>query len=134
VLEEGKPKLFESMDSYFEWKENKNKQLRQEIFDKLTPMEYYITQHKGTERPFTGEYWDSVGVGLYSCKVCTVRIFSSTHKYVAKGLGHATFWNYLPFTLNFHEDYLEFPAPTQAIYQLQFANSKPVKRITCSNV
>ena len=60
--------------------------------------------------------------------------YSSTHKYNVKGLGHATFWNFLPFSLNFHDDHLEFPMPSQAIYQLQFANSHPVKRITCSNV
>jgi len=70
----------------------------------------------------------------YSGKEDFSKFFSSTHKYNVKGLGHATFWNFLPFSLNFHDDHLDIPLPTQAIYQLQFANSKVVKRIACSNV
>jgi hypothetical protein len=133
--EDGKtPKLYDSMKDYLEWKDKKIAELKENIFNKLTPMEYYMTQGKGTERPFTGDYWDTQKVGMYCCKVCTQRVFSSTHKYQAKGVGHATFWNFLPFALNFHDDHLEFPTPTQAIYKIQFANSKPKKRITCSNV
>jgi len=133
--EDGKTaKQFENMKEYLDWKENKEKELRDQIFSKLTPMEYFITQGKGTERPFTGEYWETQNVGVYCCKVCTQRLFSSTHKYQAKGIGHATFWNFLPFSLNFYEDELNFPLPTQAVYKLQFASSKPKKRITCSNV
>ena len=97
-------------------------------------MEYYITQCRGTERPFTGDYWDTEKPGVYSCKVCTQRLFSSTHKFKVKGVGHATFWNFIPNTLNFYEDDLNFPQPTQAIYKIKYASSKPKKRITCSNV
>ena len=123
------------MIQYAEWKDTRVKELRETIFNKLTPMEFYLTQGKGnTERPYTGDYWENNKVGVYACKVCTQRIFSSTHKYQAKGIGHATFWNFLPFALNFYEDSLEFPNPQQAIYKLQFANSKPKKRICCSNV
>jgi peptide methionine sulfoxide reductase MsrB len=63
------------LNLYLEWKENKEKELKENIFIKLTPMEFYITQGKGTERPFTGDYWDTNKVGLYSCKVCTQRLF-----------------------------------------------------------
>jgi hypothetical protein len=124
---------FDSYEEYHTWRENKKKELKEKIFKKLTPMEYYITQEKGTERPFTGDYWDFNKVGIYSCKVCTQRAFSSTHKYNNKS-GHATFWNFLPYTINFHDDHLDFPSPTQAIYKIPFINSKPVKRIACSNV
>ncbi len=127
-------KQFENFNEYLSWKDKKIFELKEQIFNKLTPMEYYITQGKGTERPYTGDYWDTEKVGVYCCKICTQRVFSSTHKYRAKGCGHATFWNFLPFTLNFHEDDLNFPQPTQAIYKLQFASSTPKKRITCSNV
>lgn len=133
--EDGKSeKVFDSMNEYINWKEAKTKELKQKIFEKLTPMEYYIMQGKGQERPFTGDYWDTEQVGVYACKCCTQRLFSSTHKYKAKGIGHATFWNFLPFALNFHDDHLDFPTPTQAIYKIKFANSQPKKRITCSNV
>jgi hypothetical protein len=125
---------FENMTIFLEWKENKVKELKTQIFEKLTPMEYYISQGKGTERPYTGDYWDTNNVGIYSCKVCTQRLFSSTHKYNAKGIGHSTFWNFLPGTLNFHDDYLNFPTPTQSIYKIKYANSKAKKRISCSNV
>ena len=133
-LENNAAKKFESMKEYVEWKDNKISELKDKMFNKLTPMEHYITQGKGTERPYTGDYWDTSKVGVYCCKVCTQRLFSSTHKYQAKGIGHAIFWNFLPFTLNFHEDELGFPQPTQAIYKIQFASSKAKKRITCSNV
>lgn len=119
------------MTIYFDWKNNKIRELKDRMFNKLTPMEYYISQNKGTERPFTGDYWDNQKVGIYACKVCTQRIFSSTHKYNAK-IGHATFWNFLPFTLNFYDDHLQFPKPTQAIYLLD--SSQPNKRLACSNV
>jgi hypothetical protein len=72
---DGKPIIFESLNLYLEWKETKEREIRNEIFNKLTPMEFYITQGKGTERPFTGDYWDTNKVGLYACKVCTQRIF-----------------------------------------------------------
>lgn len=133
--EDGKTnKVFDNMDKYLTWKNKRKTELKGKIFEKLTPMEYYITQGKGSERPYTGDYWDTNAVGVYACKVCTQRLFSSTHKYTAKGIGHATFWNFLPLTLNFHDDHLNFPTPTQAIYKIKYANSKPISRITCSNV
>lgn len=63
------------MDQYLAWKHETEKKLKLEIKAKLTPMEYYITQHKGAERPYTGDYWDNNKPGVYSCKVCTLRIF-----------------------------------------------------------
>lgn len=75
IFEKGKPLIFEEMKSYFEWKEKKIGELKEVIRDKLTPMEYYITQGKGTERSHTGDYWDNQKVGVYACKVCTQRLF-----------------------------------------------------------
>jgi hypothetical protein len=67
--------LFDKYEDYITWKEDKKEALWDKIYKKLTPMEYFITQGKGTERPFTGDYWDTNKVGVYSCKVCTQRIF-----------------------------------------------------------
>lgn len=66
---------FENIERYNQWKSDKENNLKQNIKEKLNPQEYYITQEIGCERPFTGQYWDSQGVGIYSCVVCTQRIF-----------------------------------------------------------
>jgi peptide-methionine (R)-S-oxide reductase len=51
--------------------------LRQE----LTPLQYDVCINKGTERPFTGEYWDNHALGVYECVVCGQALFSSTTKF-----------------------------------------------------
>ena len=70
---------------------------------------------------------------VYDHILFIINIKSSTHKYDSK-IGHATFWNFLPNTLNFSTDNLKYPEPTQAILKIEVANSKPTKRISCSNV
>jgi hypothetical protein len=75
VKESGVEVVFDKFEDYIKWKEGKKESLREKIYNKLTPMEFYITQEKGTERPFTGDYWDTNKVGVYSCTVCTQRIF-----------------------------------------------------------
>lgn len=47
----------------------------------LTPIQYNVTQEKGTERPFTGEYWNFFGKGTYHCVVCDLELFESDTKY-----------------------------------------------------
>ena len=52
-----------------------------EMRDKLSAEQYYVTQEKGTERPFTGKYVDHKGNGDYHCVCCGAALFSSDHKY-----------------------------------------------------
>ncbi len=50
-------------------------------FNKLTEFEEYVIVHKGTERPFTGKYYNSKEKGTYVCKRCGVKLFRSSDKF-----------------------------------------------------
>ncbi|XP_031342361.1 methionine-R-sulfoxide reductase B1 isoform X2 [Photinus pyralis] len=54
---------------------------KRELKTKLTPMQYHVTQERGTERPFTGCYNKFYEEGTYICVVCEQPLFSSNTKY-----------------------------------------------------
>ncbi|HUG09136.1 MAG TPA: peptide-methionine (R)-S-oxide reductase MsrB [Acidimicrobiia bacterium] len=49
--------------------------------EKLTPEQYQVLRQGGTERAFTGRYWDSKAEGVYRCAACGEKLFSSDTKY-----------------------------------------------------
>jgi peptide-methionine (R)-S-oxide reductase len=49
--------------------------------EKLSPQEYAVLREGGTERAFTGEYWDTHTEGVYSCRACGEELFRSTEKF-----------------------------------------------------
>lgn len=57
----------------------------------LTPEEFYICREKGTERAFSGCFWDHHEVGTYLCKCCAAPLFESTTKYDS-GSGWPSFY------------------------------------------
>jgi peptide methionine sulfoxide reductase msrA/msrB len=59
----------------------KTKPAEAELRRTLTPLQYEVTQHEGTERPFQNEYWDNHKDGIYVDVVSGEPLFSSTDKY-----------------------------------------------------
>ena len=68
------------MKSEKEWKE------------KLTPEQYRVTRKKGTERAFSGEYWNTKDPGLYRCVCCDTPLFDSSTKFDS-GTGWPSFYD-----------------------------------------
>jgi len=53
----------------------------QEMRERLTPEQYEVTQNAGTERAFSGAYWDCHDDGMYRCVVCDAPLFDSQTKF-----------------------------------------------------
>jgi len=67
------------------------KPTKSELKQRLTPLQYSVTQSNDTEQPFNNEYWDEKREGIYVDVVSGEPLFSSTHKYKS-GTGWPSFY------------------------------------------
>lgn len=61
--------------------DNPNQLSEQEWRDRLSPDQYQVLREAGTERAFTGKYWNSKEPGIYRCAGCGTELFDSSDKY-----------------------------------------------------
>jgi peptide-methionine (R)-S-oxide reductase len=72
--------------------------------ERLSPEQYHITREGGTERAFTGIYWNHKGKGSYHCICCGAELFSSDTKFDS-GSGWPSFWQGVrPEAITTHTD------------------------------
>jgi peptide-methionine (R)-S-oxide reductase len=76
---EASARAAEDQEEKPDWKNLSEKQWRR----RLTPKQYYVTRQKGTERAFTGKYWNTKTEGTYRCVGCGLELFSSDSKFDA---------------------------------------------------
>ncbi len=74
----------------------------------LTPEQYEVMRRKGTERAFTGTYWDEHGEGVYRCAGCGAELFRSGTKFES-GTGWPSFWEPAEdANVELHHDFIHF--------------------------
>ncbi|MEK6909394.1 MAG: peptide-methionine (R)-S-oxide reductase MsrB [Nanoarchaeota archaeon] len=71
--------------------------------NKLTKEQYHILREKGTEKPFTGKFYDNKEKGMYTCVACGNELFDSNVKFDS-GTGWPSFYDAKPEAVKFIED------------------------------
>lgn len=81
----------------------------------LTPEQFRITRKAGTERAFTGPYWNSKDEGVFACVCCGLPLFDAKTKYDS-GTGWPSFYEPIAKTaVDYHEDRGFFQVRTEVV-------------------
>lgn len=81
----------------------------------LSPEQYYVARRKGTERAFTGEYWNTKTPGTYHCVCCGQPLFASETKFDS-GTGWPSFWQPMSKdAVSLHTDRSLFTVRTEVV-------------------
>jgi len=81
----------------------------------LTPEQYQVARRKGTERAFTGVYWNTKEPGTYLCICCQQTLFDSETKYDS-GTGWPSFWKPLDDNMvSLHDDFGIYGRRTEVV-------------------
>ena len=71
--------------------------------DSLTAEQYHILREQGTERPFTGEYWNHKEIGTFVCRACKLPLFESSTKFKS-GTGWPSFFDHVDDGVEIQQD------------------------------
>jgi peptide-methionine (R)-S-oxide reductase len=81
----------------------------------LSPQQYHVLREKGTERAFTGEYWNDHRDGVYQCAGCGAEHFDAATKFES-GTGWPSFWEPIaPEAVADHTDRSFFMSRTESV-------------------
>jgi peptide-methionine (R)-S-oxide reductase len=87
----------------------------EEWLRQLTPEQYRVTRQAGTERAFTGTYWNAKSPGTYTCVCCGQPLFASETKFES-GTGWPSFWEPVgPEAVDEHEDRILWMKRTEVV-------------------
>ena len=91
VAPDGQRSLSAAGECYSGGMSDKAKRPETEWREELSPEQYTVLREKGTERAFSGPYWDHHERGAYLCAGCGQELFLSEHKFDS-GTGWPSFW------------------------------------------